>query len=162
MHHSPLDTLLHKEAIRNLRTLYGHYLDSNHLAGLDAVFAPDAIIQVVKEPWRGIAEVRAGLEQALRDYDPHGYGTYPFIHAITNHWVEITGPTTAQGRCYLLNLAAGPEVPSEKLPLFLGIYSDEYELIGGHWFITRSRMDVAWPTRNIQGGIPGVNLVLPD
>lgn len=160
MDNNAIEILVHKEAIRNLRILYGHYLDSNNMDGIGTIFSADAIVQILKEPWRGIAAIRAGLEKALKDYDPDGHGTYPFIHAVTNHWIEMTGPTTAHGRCYLINLAGG-SAPSEKSLLFLGIYSDEYELTDGKWYIKRTRMDVVWPERNIEGGIPGIDLVLP-
>lgn len=161
MNSNTIEKLLHIEAIKNLRILYGHYLDSNYMDGLETIFSPDAVVQILKEPWRGITEIRTGLEKAVHDYDTDGHGTYPFIHAVTNHWIELTGPATAQGRCYLINFSGGSVKGSDSL-LFLGVYSDEYKLIGENWLITRSRMDVVWPERNIQGGIPGVDLVLPD
>ena len=143
-----LNSLLHIEAIKNLRIQYSHYLDTNQMDKVAALFTEDAVCQTDRTPWNGRTEIQKGLEKAFADFDTHNYGSYPFIHAVTNHWIEITGPTTAKGKCYLIDLLT--ERPVEDLPLLLlGLYVDDYELVDGKWYIAATRLDIAWPTRNI-------------
>ena len=61
--------------------------------------------------------------------------------------VELTGPDTAKGRCYLIDLNL--EDANEN-PLYLfGVYDDLYKKVDGRWLIYRTRIDFLWPTRNI-------------
>ena len=148
MDNQKIEQLLHIEAIKNLRILYSHYLDSNKLKELTHLFTVDAVVQTDRDPWCGREGIYAGLDKAFKDYDKSNHGNYPFLHAITNHWVEITGPTTAQGRCYLIDLVTGR--PKNESPfLLLGLYADEYVLIGEKWQISKSRLDLVWPDRNV-------------
>ena len=156
-----IQTLLDIEEIRNLRTLYGHYLDGNNLAGLDEVFAPDAIVEAGRGIWRGRAAARAGLADAVRAYDRDNQGSYPFLHAVTNHWVKITGPDTAEGRCYLIDFETASK-PDPNPLLLLGLYADEYRRIDGRWTISRTRLETVWPQRNGGGGEPGKGMTLPS
>lgn len=156
-----LEKLLKIEEIKNLRIRYAHYLDSKNFEALISLFTEDAICQTDRNPWRGREEIREGLKKAFADYDTHNHGSYPFLHAITNQWVELTGEDTAEGRCYLIDLVTQREQNVNPL-LLLGIYADEYKDIDGHWYISRSRLDLAWPTRDIGGGEPGKGLVLPE
>jgi len=155
-----IEKLCNIEEIRSLRVKYAHYLDGNNLENLTGLFTEDTIVQTDREPWIGRNGVLEGLRKAFRDYDTNQHGNYPFMHAITNHWIEFTGPTTAQGRCYLIDLVTAR--PKDQNPLLLlGLYSDEYKQISGKWYISRSRLDVIWPERNVEGGEPGKNLSLP-
>jgi len=148
MDNQKIEQLLHIEAIKNLRILYSHYLDSNKLKELTHLFTVDAVVQTDRDPWCGREGIYAGLDKAFKDYDQSNHGNYPFLHAITNHWVEITGPTTAQGRCYLIDLVTGR--PKNESPLLLlGLYADEYVLIGEKWQISKSQLDLVWPDRNV-------------
>src|SRR6218665_1595201 len=96
--------LLDLEEIKNLRIRYAHYLDSNNLGALAELFAPDAVCNAGLGDWHGRAAIRAGLQQAVLDYDLDRHGSYPFLHAVTNQWVELIAADLAQGRCYLLDL----------------------------------------------------------
>lgn len=143
-----IERLLSIEEIKNLRIQYSHYLDTNQMEKVAKLFKEDAVCQTDRTPWMGRDEIQKELEKAFTDYDTHNYGSYPFLHAVTNHLVEITGPTTAKGKCYLIDLLTERAV--EDLPLLLlGLYVDEYELINGKWYIANSRLDIAWPNRNI-------------
>jgi hypothetical protein len=157
-----LKTLLDIEEIRNLRTLYSHHLDSNNLASLDEVFAVDAIVEVTVGTMRGLDEIREKLDGAFKLFDRDHQGRYPFLHAVANHWVKITGPDTAEGRCYLLDFETASK-PDPSPILLLGLYADEYKRIDGAWRISRSRLEVVWPERNAGGGgQPGRDMVLPS
>ena len=142
-----LKGLLDREEIRNLRTLYAHHLDSNNIAALDQVFSADAVVEVTVGKMEGIDAIRVGLNDAFKLYDRDHRGSYPFMHAITNHWVKLTGPDTALGRCYLIDFETASK-PDPNPLLLLGIYADEYQRIDGEWRITHTRLEVVWPAGN--------------
>jgi len=159
-----LQTLLDHEEIRNLRCLYAHLLDGNLVERLNEVFTEDAMADTGLGQWNNRAEIQAGLTAAFKQFDRDHRGSYPFMHAITNHWIKVLGPDLAEGRCYLIDFEtaskADPQSDSNPL-LLLGIYSDEYQRVAGQWRISRSRLEHVWPTRNGGGGIPGDGLNLP-
>lgn len=139
-----LKELLDREQIRNLRTLYAHLLDGNNIAALDQVFSADAVVEVTVGKMEGIEAIQSGLNDAFKLYDRDHRENYPFMHAITNHWVQLTGPDTAQGRCYLIDFETASK-PDPNPLLLLGIYADEYTRIDGEWRITHTRLEVVWP-----------------
>ena len=139
-----LKELLDREQIRNLRTLYAHLLDGNNIAALDQVFSADAVVEVTVGKMEGIEAIQSGLNDAFKLYDRDHRENYPFMHAITNHWVQLTGPDTAQGRCYLIDFETASK-PDPIPLLLLGIYADEYTRIDGEWRITHTRLEVVWP-----------------
>lgn len=141
-----LKALLDREEIRQLRTLYAHHLDSNNIAALDQVFSADAVVEVTVGKMEGLAAIRSGLADAFVLFDRDRHGSYPFLHAILNHWITLTGPDTAQGRCYLIDFETASK-PDPNPLLLLGLYADEYRRIDGHWRITHTRLDVVWPQR---------------
>ncbi|MQU65090.1 nuclear transport factor 2 family protein [Pseudomonas sp. FSL R10-1350] len=142
-----LKALLDREEIRALRTLYAHHLDSNNIAALDQVFSADAVVQVTVGNMHGIDAIRAGLAEAFTLFDRDKQGSYPFMHAIVNHWIQLTGPDTAQGRCYLIDFETASK-PDPNPLLLLGLYADQYQRIDGEWRITHTRLEVVWPERN--------------
>lgn len=153
--------LIDLEEIKNLRIKYAHFLDSNSIAELSEVFAVDAVVNVGQGEMQGREAIQAGLAQAFAQYDREQHGTHPFLHAVTNQWVELIDADTAQGRCYLLDLHTVTNTNAQRDQwILLGMYADEYRRIDGRWYITRSRLDVAWPSRSIGGGHPGRGLVL--
>lgn len=141
-----LASLLDKEAIKDLRILYAHCLDSNNIQAMDQVFTDDAVVEVTVGKMEGIDAIRAGLGNAFKLFDRDRRGSYPFMHAIVNHSVRLTGPDTAEGRCYLIDFETASKADPNPL-LLLGLYADEYKRIGGQWRIARTRLDVVWPER---------------
>lgn len=146
-----IKALLDREQIRNLRTLYALHLDSNNIAALDQVFSNDAVVEVTVGKMEGIDAIRAGLNDAFKLYDRDNQGSYPFLHAITNHWINITGPDTAEGKCYLIDFETASK-PDPNPFLLLGLYADNYRRIDGEWRITHTSLQVVWPQ---PGGISG-------
>ena len=142
-----LKALLDREEIRALRTLYAHHLDSNNIAALDQVFSADAVVEVTVGKMQGIDAIRAGLAEAFTLFDRDKQGSYPFMHAIVNHWIQLTGPDTAQGRCYLIDFETASK-PDPNPLLLLGLYADQYQRIDGEWRITHTRLEGVWPQRN--------------
>ena len=141
-----IKALLDREEIRNLRTLYAHHLDSNTIDALDEVFSADAVVEVTVGKMTGIDAIRSGLNDAFKLFDRDRQGSYPFLHAIANHWITLTGPDTAQGRCYLIDFATASK-PDPNPLLLLGLYADTYRRIDGEWRITHTRLEVVWPER---------------
>ncbi len=74
---------------------------------------------------------------------------------IANHWVQLTGPDTAEGRCYLIDFETASK-PDPNPLLLLGLYADAYRRIDGAWRITRTRLEVVWPERASAGAQPSV------
>ena len=141
-----IKALLDREEIRNLRTLYAHHLDSNTIDALDEVFSADAVVEVTVGKMTGIDAIRSGLNDAFKLFDRDRQGSYPFLHAIANHWIKLTGPDTAQGRCYLIDFETASK-PDPNPLLLLGLYADTYRRIDGEWRITHTRLEVVWPER---------------
>jgi hypothetical protein len=149
-----LEQIVEIEKIRKVRVLYSHYFDSNELDRLADLFTEDVICEFGPHgTWRGKQELRRNYEQAHAHWDTQKRGPYPYLHVTTNHWVELTGPESAEGRCYLIdNVTADPQ----RHPLLLlGVYDDEYKKVDGVWKIHRTRIDFIWPERNLVGGAPG-------
>lgn len=144
---SKIQALLDHEEIRNLRTLYAHHLDSNNIAELDQVFSPDAVVEVTVGKMEGIAAIQAGLKEAYTLFDRDNKSNYPFMHVIANHWIKLTGPDSAEGRCYLVDFETASK-PDPNPLLLLGLYHDKYIRIDGQWRITHTSLKVVWPQRN--------------
>ncbi|MBH0112097.1 nuclear transport factor 2 family protein [Novosphingobium sp. YJ-S2-02] len=139
-----LRALIDKDEIRDLRIRYSHLLDGNRIDELDEVFAADAVVEVTVGRMEGLDAIKAGLKDAYALFDRDGRCHYPFMHPIANHLIELTGPDTATGSCYLVDFETASKADPDPL-LLLGLYADEYRRIDDAWRITRSRLDVVWP-----------------
>jgi len=141
-----LQDLLDVEEIRNLRILYSHYFDGQEIDKLMGLLTEDVVCEFGPEyggNWVGHETIRKNfLSYMDREGQP-----WSVMHAITNHIIELTGPDTAGGRCYLLDLNLAD---ANTNPLFLfGVYDDLYRKVDGHWLIHRTRIDFLWPDRHI-------------
>lgn len=141
-----MDNLLDIEAIRKLRILYSHYFDGQEIDKLMGILTEDVVCEFGPEyggNWEGHETIRKNfLSYMDREGQP-----WSVMHAITNHLIDLTGPDTAKGRCYLLDLNLADGNPN---PLFLfGVYDDLYRKVDGEWMIECTRIDFLWPTRNI-------------
>ena len=142
--HADLNRLVTLEAIRTLRLRYCHHLDTHDMDALAQLFTEDATCHVAQAGWTGRNAIKAGLSQAFRDFDTQQRGRYPFLHAVSNHWVEILDEDRAEGRCYLTDFVT--QRPTGDSPLLLlGVYVDEYRRVQGEWLISSTRLDVLWP-----------------
>ncbi len=139
-----IHTLLDKEAIRSLRLLYSDLLDGGQTDKLGAVFTEDAVLKVTVGAMNGLSEIKAGLAEAYQSFDSLNRGHFPFMHAVTNHQIELTGSDTAKGSCYLIDLVTDRTASAHPV-LLLGRYLDKYEKINGEWRIAYSELDVIWP-----------------
>lgn len=148
-----LETLIETEKIKKLRVLYSHHFDMNEIEKLLGLFTEDAICEFgSRGTCVGHEQMRATFQKAHEYWDKKNQGAYPYVHAVTNHWVEFTGPESAEGRCYLIDMV----MCQENSPLLLiGAYDDEYKKVTGTWKIYRTRIDYLWPQREMVGGFPG-------
>jgi ketosteroid isomerase-like protein len=141
-----LQDLLDVEEIKNLRTLYSHYFDGQEIDKLMGLFTEDVICEFGPEyggNWVGHETIRKNF----LGYMENEGQPWSVMHAITNHIIELTGPDTARGRCYLLDLNL---TDADQNPLFLvGVYDDLYRKADGRWLIDRTRIDFLWPDRHI-------------
>jgi hypothetical protein len=152
--------LMDIEHIKRLRVLYSHLLDSNDLDRLVTLFTEDVVCDFGFGVWNGRDELRRNLGNVHTQYDTNRTGAYPYMHTVTNHWIELTGPDTAEGRCYLMCWVTAQ---TDVNPLLLlGVYADGYRKRDGAWRIDRCRVDYVWPKRDLLGGVPGGNANLPS
>lgn len=148
-----VDEMLAMEEIKQLRSKYSHCYDANDLDGLVELFTDDAICewdQAHGGAWVGKQAIR---ENYAHYFELFGRRAWIVLHAVTNPWIEITSPNTAEGRWFMLdfNFCGLTEDPLG----CIGIYDDLYHRVNGVWKIHRTRLDFLYPDRNITGGIPG-------
>ncbi|NMA66894.1 MAG: nuclear transport factor 2 family protein [Clostridiaceae bacterium] len=110
------------EKIKKVRSLYSYYYDSNDLDNLISLFTEDAVCEWDEDhggTWVGIEEIR---KQYKKWFDKFGNQYFIVMHAVTNPWIELTGPDTAKGRWFLLDLNF---MVRDRNPLrTIGIYDD--------------------------------------
>ncbi len=151
-----IEDLLEIEAIRKQRVLYSYYLDAGELEKLVDLFTDDAICEFGPYGvWEGKATIYKNYEVVERPILEKG--PFQSLHANTNHWVELTGPDTAVGRVYLIDLAVGRGEDENPL-IWLGLYDEAYRKVDGAWKISRSSLQFMWPKRHLTEGFPGDHL----
>ena len=96
----------------------------------------------------GTGATRSAANFAAVDRDHHGGVPFHAMHATTDHWVEITGPETAIGRSYLIDLIT--DRPETGQPIgVIGVYDEEYRRVEGEWKIARCTLHFVWPGRQL-------------
>lgn len=139
-----INTLLDREEIRSLRLHYSALLDGGEAHRMGEVFTTDAEVKVTVGAMQGLPEIQRSLAEAYNSFDTLERQHYPFMHVVANHHITLTGPDTAEGSCYLLDLLT--DRPASQHPfLLLGRYLDRYVRINGHWRIAHTELDVLWP-----------------
>ena len=145
-----LRSLLEVEKIKKVKNLYSQLMDSRDVDGLAAIFAEDATCEFGPYGvWNGRTEIHTNYKEVFKEGDPYGG-----FHVTTNQWVELTGPTTAVSRTYLVDTVHEPD-PRTNPIIWLGLYDEDYEKIDGQWFIKRCALQFLWPQRMISDGWPG-------
>ncbi|WP_432695560.1 nuclear transport factor 2 family protein [Marinobacterium sp. YM272] len=142
-----VNALLDREEIRNLRQHYSFLLDSGNAQRMDEVFTEDAEVKVTVGSMIGLAEIKQSLADAYTAFDTRQRKHFPFVHAVTNHNITLTGPDSAKGSCYLLDFVTDRDQAQHPF-LLVGRYLDEYVRIDGEWRIQRTELDVLWPAEN--------------
>jgi hypothetical protein len=146
---SDLERLAAIEAIKQLKARYFRSMDTKDWAGLEAVFAPDAELDMRGEAADkskaaeglvvGGAKVTAFIRNAVVDLITVHHGHMPEI--------EITSPTTAKGIWAMEDLLRWPEGAAIKTLHGFGHYHETYRRLEDGWRIqtstlTRLRVDI--------------------
>lgn len=138
--------LLEYEEIRQLRQRYSELLDGGRTSDLDKVFTKDAIVSVTVGEMKGLEQIKASLKDAYTSFDTLNRRHYPFMHAISNHQIQLIDDSNASGSCYLIDFVTDRQ-PEHHPVLLLGRYLDRYVKVDGQWRIAWSELDVTWPVQ---------------
>lgn len=153
-----IDDLLEIESIRQLRLAYSNYFDGQNAEGLASLFAQDAVCEFPEQfggNWVGRDTI---VTNFTNEFAKIG-GPYDAMHVVTNPWITLTGPDTAHGRCYLIDLLTRQQAGTGHYTtvgghgnplLFLGMYEDEYRKIDGEWRFANIRLPFFWPDRTFK------------
>jgi len=135
--------LLEKEKIRELKQLYSHLMDSGQIDALADIFTEDAVCEFGPEYgyWEGRETIRANYHGVF-----DGQERFHAMHHITNHYVELTGPGTASGRSYLIDVVTDTK-PEDQPIVWFGVYDEDYLKVDGQWLIKRCTLQFLWPQR---------------
>ena len=139
-----INNLLDREEIRALRLRYSQLLDGGQAERMGEVFTQDAEVKVTVGSMKGLEAIKQGLADAYQSFDTLGRQHFPFVHAVTNHEIIITGENSAKGSCYLLDFVTDRETSQHPF-LLLGRYEDQYVRVDGEWRISFTELDVVWP-----------------
>lgn len=142
-----LRRLLVEDDIRKVKLLYSQLMDAGRIDELAELFTEDAVcIFGSFGEWHGREEIRTNF--AAVDKEHHGGVPFHAMHATTDHWVEVTGPDTAVGRSYLIDLITG--TPRDGQPIVvLGTYDETYRKVGGAWLVERCVLQFLWPDKQV-------------
>ncbi len=142
-----LRRLLAEDDIRKVKLLYSQLMDAGRIDDLAELFTDDAVCVFGKYgEWHGRDEIRTKF--AAVDRDGHRGIAFYAVHATTNHWVELTGPDTAIGRSYLIDLVT--DTPPDGEPIvWIGAYDETYRRVDGSWLIERCVLQFLWPKKDV-------------
>ena len=138
-----LRELLEIEKIRKLKMLYAHLMDSHQIDALADLFTEDAVCEFGPEygDWEGRETIRENYHGVFDDQEQ-----FAAMHHQTNHYVDLTGPETAIGRSYLLDVVTTAEPEGQPIVWF-GLYDEEYRKVNGQWLISKCSLQFLWPQR---------------
>jgi len=147
-----LRDLLEVDEIKKLGTLYSQLMDHHYLDALVDLFTEDAICEFgPRGTWHGRSEIRANYPKV---WESNGGLEFASMHANSHHWVELTGPKSAVGRRYLLDVTT--RRPTAEVPFIcFGLYDESYEKVTGAWKLARVSLQYFWPERQLTEGFPG-------
>ncbi len=145
-----LRALLDVEKIRKVKLLYSQLMDSRDIDALAEIFTEDAVCEFGPYgTWHGREEIRRNYHEVFKEGVPYGG-----MHVTTNQWVELTGPTTAVSRTYLIDVVHEPD-PRTNPVIWYGLYDERYEKQGSDWRIKHCSLQFLWPKRLVSEGWPG-------
>ena len=140
---SQLRDLLEIEKIRKVKQLYSHLMDSHQIDALAEIFTEDAVCEFGPEygSWEGRETIRTNYHDVF-----DAQNNFDAMHHCTNHYVDLTGPDTATGRCYLLDVVTTTK-PEDQPIVWFGLYDEDYVKVDGKWLIKRCALQFLWPSK---------------
>ena len=147
-----LRNLLEVEAIKKVRQLYSHLMDTQQVDALVALFSEDAICEFGPDfgTWHGRETISRNYHQV---FTGDAANAFQSMHNISNHWVELIGTNKAVGRSYLID-AVTTTAATDMPIVWLGVYDEAYEKVNGKWLISRCSLHFFWPKRGVGEGFP--------
>ena len=138
-----LRQLLDKEKIRKLKQLYSHLMDSGQIDALANLFTEDAVCEFGPEygNWEGRETIRTNYHDVFDAQDQ-----FSAMHHITNHYIDMTGPDSAVGRSYLIDVVKTTS-PEDQPIVWFGLYDEQYQKVDGNWLIKKCSLQFLWPSR---------------
>jgi hypothetical protein len=151
-----VDDLLTIEEIKELRLGYSEHFDAANLDALAELFTDDATCDFGEYgTWVGKDTIRKNYAETLRAVG----APFDSMHYVMNPRIRLTGPTTANGRWYLMDFLTRQKPVTEMETrgghdnplLWLAIYEDDYVKVGGKWKISYCKLHFLWPKRLTDG-----------
>ena len=135
-----------RESIRHTINSYNIFGDRLQEEFVDC-FTDDAVFEFgadVHYRYEGKEEIRGWRRQFSKGPpQPAGAREAPkFVrHHLTTTRIELTGPDTAEGRCYF-------HVYTQVGPDHCGVYTDKYRKVGDRWLIAHRKIRTDWYSPN--------------
>jgi SnoaL-like domain len=128
-----ISDLLAREEIRDLVVRYNSYGDSGLIDRMLELFAPDAILEIGDDVYRGPDEIGRVFSGVPAQTAGHGGRPAYLRHCTTTHQIDLLDDSTGTGRCYFFVLTAvGLD--------HWGRYLDEYRVVNAEWRFGRRRV----------------------
>ncbi|MFL6240625.1 MAG: nuclear transport factor 2 family protein [Actinomycetes bacterium] len=130
--------LVAREAIRDLVARYNANGDSGRIDAVVALFAPDAVLDVMGKPHTGHDEIRRMFDQAIRDMAPKAETPAPAAvqHHTSTVQIDVVDEQHARARSYFQVLMNGGID-------HWGRYVDEFGVVDGRWLFTQRKVTVS-------------------
>jgi len=142
-----LRRVLEEDDIRKLRLRYSQLMDAGRIDELAELFTEDAVCVFGSfGVWTGRDAIRENF--AMVDRDHHGGVPFHAVHSNSDHWVDLTGPDTAIGRAYLIDMVTA-KASGEQPIVVIGVYDESYRRERGSWRIARCTLQFLWPDRKV-------------
>ncbi len=137
-----LQTLIDKQAIRDLQVAYSRALDEKRYDDLDQVFVPDAVADYGEAAGnqQGLDEIKAACREALDVLTTAQ-------HLNGNHWAEIDGDTARAGCQLMGHQRMDGTLGGDHFSLGAR-YDDELVRTDDGWRITRRTLTLLWAEGN--------------
>ena len=138
--------LLEIEKIKTLRMQYSYLMDSRQLPAFYDLFDEEALCEFGPYGvWKGRDQIVENFNAVFEDTLDDAFWS---MHANTGHQVKITGPSSAQGQIYLLDIVTDKK-PDENPFLWFAVYDEDYVKKGDDWKIKRSSIHFLWPEKHL-------------
>lgn len=150
--------LLDRLQIMELQSRYALAHDLTDPAQYAAVFSEDAelvsgdrVLAKGRDAFYNIAVNDRKRYNNDAPMDERSFGV--MRHVVTNSVIDLTGPDTAKGLCYVMTIANlkdyGPAI------LSIGRYEDEFRKVDGKWYISRREIAMDWGNNELAAQVFG-------